>query len=57
MKNTLPMTLLAQLDDIAVFQTAAFASPEYVGNANSDKGTKPKTQDNYIPSLSDLNLR
>ena len=39
MKNTLPMTLLAQLDDIAVFQTAAFASPEYVGNANSGKGS------------------
>ena len=28
-----------------------------IRNANSDKGTKPKTQDNYIPSLSDLNLR
>ena len=40
MKNTLPMTLLAQLDDIAVFQTAAFASPEYVGNANSGKGSE-----------------
>jgi hypothetical protein len=26
-------------------------------NASSDKGIKPKTQDNYIPSLGDLNLR
>ena len=28
MKNTLPMTLLAQLDDVAVFQTAAFSDME-----------------------------
>ena len=46
MKNTLPMTLLAQLDDIAVFQTAAFASPEYVGNANSGKGSE-SSQSHY----------
>ena len=35
MKNTLPMTLLAQLDDIAVFQTAAFCVSEYL---DVDKG-------------------
>ena len=35
MKNTLPMTLLVELDDIAVFQTAAFCASEYV---DVDKG-------------------
>ena len=44
MKNTLPMTLLAKLDDIAVFQTAAFCASEYV---DVDKGGSESNQPLY----------
>ena len=44
MKNTLPMTLLAQIDDIAVFQTAAFCASEYV---DVDKGGSESNQPLY----------
>lgn len=42
MKNTLPLTLLAQLDDVAVFQTAAFSAID--GSSTDIAGSKTAQQ-------------
>ncbi len=57
MKNTLPMTLLAKLDDIAVFQTAAFCVSEYVDvDKGGSESNQPLYQQQRQASYGELNL-
>ena len=59
MKNTLPMTLLAQMDDIAVFQTAAFVTTEDLGGDKGEEKNSHFYQQSYQKlqaSYGELNL-
>ncbi|KAA0914375.1 polyphenol oxidase family protein [Psychrobacter sp. ANT_WB68] len=57
MKNTLPMTLLTQLDDIAVFQTAAFAATKNVDVVKDGcASNQPIYQQQHHASYGALNL-
>lgn len=53
MKDTLPMTLVARMDDVAVFQTAARLST--VGTA-PDNRSKTAQQSQHLASYGELNL-
>ena len=56
MKNTLPMTLLAQLDDVAVFQTAAFSDIDYAGIDISQSKINQQPHQRQQASYGELNL-
>ncbi|KAA0939655.1 polyphenol oxidase family protein [Psychrobacter sp. ANT_H59] len=56
MKNTLPMTLLAQLDDVAVFQTAAFSDIDYAGIDISQSKINQQPHQRQQASYGKLNL-
>ena len=52
MMNTFPMTIIAQIDDVAVFQTAAFVHGDMDDSATQNQRTGYAGQSNY----GDLNL-
>lgn len=52
MTNTFPMTMIAQIDDVAVFQTAAFVHDDMDDSAAKNQRTGYAGQSNY----GDLNL-
>ncbi|WP_339663657.1 polyphenol oxidase family protein [uncultured Psychrobacter sp.] len=56
MKNTLPMTLLAQLDDVAVFQTAAFSDIDYASIDISRSKINQQPHQRQQASYGELNL-
>ena len=56
MKNTLPMTLIAQLDDVAVFQTAAFSDIDYAGIDISQSKINQQPPQRQQASYGELNL-
>ena len=56
MKNTLPMTLLAQLDDVAVFQTAAFSDIDYASIDISRSEINQQPHQRQQASYGELNL-
>ena len=56
MKNMLPMTLLAQLDDVAVFQTAAFTSDDNDGASAVNLKDYQQTDEKIQTSYGSLNL-
>ncbi|KAA0926151.1 laccase domain-containing protein [Psychrobacter sp. ANT_H56B] len=56
MKNTLPMTLLAQLDDVAVFQTAAFSDIDYASIDISQSKINQQPHQRQQASYGELNL-
>jgi YfiH family protein len=60
MKNMLPMTLLAQLDDVAVFQTAAFSVPEGLdvdkGGCESNQHISQQLHQAHHTNYGELNL-
>ena len=47
MTNTFPMTMIAQIDDVAVFQTAAFAHDDIDDSAAKNQRTGFEGQSNY----------
>ena len=47
MTNTFPMTMIAQIDDVAVFQTAAFAYGDMDDSATKNQRTGFEGQSNY----------
>lgn len=54
--NNLPITLLAQLDDMAVFQTAAFTSDDNNGASAVDLKDYQQTDEKIQPNYGSLNL-
>ena len=56
MKNTLPMTLIAQLDDVAVFQTAAFSDIDYASIDISRSKMNQQPHQRQQASYGELNL-
>lgn len=56
MKNTLPMTLIAQLDDVAVFQTAAFSDIDYASIDISRSEINQQPLQRQQASYGELNL-
>ncbi|WP_201607513.1 polyphenol oxidase family protein [Psychrobacter immobilis] len=47
MTNTFPMTMIAQIDNVAVFQTAAFAHDDIDDSASRNQRTGYECQSNY----------
>ncbi|MGP4732533.1 MULTISPECIES: polyphenol oxidase family protein [unclassified Psychrobacter] len=47
MTNTLPMTMIAQIDNVAVFQTAAFVHDDIDDSATKNQRTGYEDQSNY----------
>lgn len=56
MKNTLPMTLLAQLNDVAVFQTSAFSDIDYASIDISRSKMNQQPHQRQQASYGELNL-